>query len=273
VLIIVGARRVRKHLGLAADFCPICRDYRAFDVAEMRQVPHLYYVPLGRGKTLASELECTRCRSVYAGGEAAYVAYAQSLTRDMAELARQTNPDIVSRSRVRLDAEDRLRAGRLKPQERAVLIAEPFAALDYMVRRRWGRGRFSGGAVAAVAAAVGLLVAALAMAASRHGRDAALVLGALVIPASAIAAVALLNGPRAWVRRHIQPRLVAALLPLDPSAEELAAALEGVRPGSAAIASRVEAGALLAALERARGGREASGARQGLGDRDAEDQR
>ena len=251
VLIIAGAKKVRKQLGAAADFCPICREYRAFLVTEVRQVPHLYYIPVGAGKTLAAEVECSRCHSIFEGTAGGYAGYSRAFIRDLPELARLTNPDIVSRTRPRIEAEDRVRSGHLSDDERGALILEPFVALDYMVRRKWGRGTLSGAAVAALAAVAGLLVAAIIVGASGHGRDVALVLGAMVVPATAAAAVALFNGPGAWVRRHIQPRLVAALLPLNPSAEEIAAALEQARLGSVSLARRVDAIGLRAALERA----------------------
>lgn len=251
MLIIAGARRVRKQRGLAADFCPVCRDYRPVLVTELRQVAHLYFVPVGRGKTLVSEVQCTRCGSIYEGVADAYPGFERSFVSDVVELARRTNPDIMARTRPRLEAEERVRAGTLSAQERAALITEPFVALDYMVRRRWGRGSLSGAAVLALAVAAGLLVAALTLGATGHGRDVALMLGAMTVPASAAATVALMNGPRAWVRRNILPRLVAALLPLGPSARELSDALERARLGASALANRIDSATLLSAMERA----------------------
>lgn len=240
-------------MGLAADFCPICRDFRAFHVTEVRKVAHLYYVPLGRGSTLMREIECVGCRSLIGAGHRQYAAFSTNDAADVVELARETNPDVMSMNRPRIDLEDRLAEGALTADERAALIAEPFQCLDYMVSKKLEKGSLSAAAALAIGAAVVLALTAVAAWTMPGGRVEAAILVTALAVAAAIAAGALLRfGPRRWVRRHIHPRLVAALLPLDPSLEEVARAVHESRRAKRMIGKRLSPTELFADLARAR---------------------
>ncbi len=255
MLIVAGHKQVRKTAGLAADYCPICRDFRAFEVTVLRQVPHVYYVPMGAGKLLAHELECIECRSVLGVNDPGYIGYSKTFVRDVAELAALTNPDIISRNRSRLDQMTRLAAGRISGPERRDMIREPFEALDYMVQKRWGRG--STPMLALFAIAVAFLLAGVAVASAAAGNGGVFVAGVLAVPAAGAAVVAVMSmrrGPRRWVSRHIHPRLAAALLPLDPTRVELSRALDDMRRAKRIIGRRVRAEDLAADLERVRAG-------------------
>lgn len=253
MLIIAGHKQVRKTAGLAADYCPICRDFRVFEVTILRRVPHLYYVPLASGQTIAHELECTDCRSVLGVNDPGYTGYSKTFVRDVAELARLTNPDVVSRNRSRLEQMDRFAEGRVSGRERRDMIREPFEALDYMVQKRWGRGSTPVLALLAIAAAV--LLTGMAVASAAAGNGGIYVAAVLALPAAGAvvgAAVSIRQGPRRWVSRHIHPRLAAALLPLDPTRVELSRALDDMRRAKRIIGKRVRAEDLAADLERAR---------------------
>lgn len=240
-------------MGLAADFCPICRGFRAFHVTEVRKVAHLYYIPLGRGTTLMRELECVGCGSLIGAGDRQYPAYSNTFVADVVELARETNPDVLAVNRGRLELEDRLAQGALSSDERAALIAEPMVSLDYMLTKKWGKGSISGAAALAVGAAIFLSFAAAATWMTPGGSVEAAILVTVLAVASIIAAgVALRFGPRRWVRRHLHPRLVAALLPLDPSLEEIARAVEDARRAKRIIGRRLSPTELFADLARAR---------------------
>lgn len=254
MMIVAGHKTSRKAMGLAADFCPICRDFRAFHVTEIRKVAHLYWVPVGRGTTQVREIQCRSCASVMATTDRGYPAYARRLVADVVELARETNPDIMSLNRPRLELEDRLAEGKLARADREVLIAEPFLVLNYMVHKKWGsRGSMPAMAAIAVVAALFLIPAAIVAWVSNHGRtDAAAILSVLAGLAVLTAVVSFIKGPGKWIRRHIHPRLIAALLPLDPTPEEIARILEETRRGKYTIGRRVRPAELSADLARAR---------------------
>ncbi len=255
MFIVAGHKQSRKMAGLAADFCPICRDFRAFEVTIVRHVPHLYYIPMASGKVLAHELECVTCRSLLGVQDPGFTGYSATYVSDLAELARLTNPDLVSRSRGHLERHERLAAGTLNERERRDMIRETFEALDYMVQKRWGRG--SAPMLALFAIAVAFLITGVAVASAAAGNGGIYVAGVLAVPAAGaacVAAIGMRRGPRLWVSRHIHPRLAAALLPLDPTRAELSRALDDMRRAKRIIGKRVRADVLAADLERVRAG-------------------
>lgn len=256
VIIVAGHRTSRKEMGLVADFCPVCRDFRAFHVTEVRKVAHLYWVPVGRGKTQVRELQCRVCASVMGTTDRDYPAYSKTFRADVVELARETNPDIMSLNRARLELEDRLAEGKLARADRDALIAEPFLVLNYMVHKKWpSRGSMPVTAGVAIIAALFLIPAAIATWVGGSGRmEPAVILTGLAGLALLTAVVSIVKGPGKWVRRHIHPRLVAALLPLDPAPEEVARVLEEVRRGKLTIGRRVKPAELSTDLARARSG-------------------
>ena len=63
MLLIWGKRETRKRMGYAAGYCMCCRSPVLYYVRELREVTHLYYVPLGT-KRLAYEGICSDCSSI-----------------------------------------------------------------------------------------------------------------------------------------------------------------------------------------------------------------
>jgi hypothetical protein len=258
VLIIAGHKQVRKVAGFAADFCPICRDFRAFEVAAVRKVPHVYYIPVSAGGVVVHELECLRCRTLLGIHDPGHTGHSRGWIADLAELARLTNPDVMARNRGRLDQLDRLHRGELADRERRDMIREPFEALDYMIQRRHAKGAVPVLAIVAIAAAVLFIGSAVGSVAGGNGGNggpiAATVFTILAAATGAFALWSLRTGPRRWARKHIHPRLAAALIPLSPTERELSAALEQMRQAKRIIARRIRSSDLYADLERIRAG-------------------
>lgn len=252
MFIVAGHKKVRTIAGLAADYCPICRDFRAFEVTTVKNVPHLYYVPVAPGAVLAHEIECIACRSLFGVHDPAYAAYSRTFVADLADLARLTNPDVVSRNRLRVELADRLGRGQLSEPERRAMLREPFEALDYMVQKRWGAGSIPTFAGLAIIAAVFLIpISALSWSAGQGNQGTAAALAGLAAVFVVAALLSLRRGPRQWIRRHVHPRLAAALIPLSPSREELAWALDQMKEARRTIGRRIRLDDLAEDLDRA----------------------
>ena len=78
-MIIWGTKRVVSSLGFVADFCPICREVRTFEVERIGMAGHLYYLSFGSG-TLAGYVRT--CRTCGTGLNATPDMYAR-LSREM----------------------------------------------------------------------------------------------------------------------------------------------------------------------------------------------
>ena len=62
MFIVWGKKRVERNQGLVADFCPICREVRAFQLIRVGLASHVYYVSFGEGKLAGHIIRCNECR-------------------------------------------------------------------------------------------------------------------------------------------------------------------------------------------------------------------
>jgi hypothetical protein len=59
--IIAGMKQVEQVRGMVADFCPICREVRAFQLIRIGLVSHIYYVSSGAGTLAGYVIRCNEC--------------------------------------------------------------------------------------------------------------------------------------------------------------------------------------------------------------------
>jgi len=249
-----GKRLSRKKLGFAADFCPICREVRAFRVSELRRVAHLNYIPLGKGDLLHHEVICQRCQTIQPLAALRYTACVPMHKGDAFDLAERTNPDIAEHCAELIELERCADEGTLNAEQRARLIFRAIAALDYMARLRKQEGALRpGAAYSGLAALFAVLVAVLAWADPRFGwvARASTSVGAACLLWLAIRMG--LGAKRWWVVKNAYPRLARALVSLAPTTEELRHALAAVGSGGGAISKIIDLDDLDAFLRRAGG--------------------
>jgi hypothetical protein len=249
MLIVWGKKVVRRRLGRVAAFCAVCRGMSCFKAVSLRTVPHLYFIPMGRGELTIHELTCEDCGGLFGSKEAPYAAFSQSRTTDVVELAMETTPDLVERCGERMAMEERLDS--LTPAERSGLIAEPFIALNYWMHRKAGPGLISTGTGFAIIGLVFLMPAAIAAWASGAPAELRFILTGMVALLTVCTIVGLRRGPVAWIPKTAHPLLVRALRPLAPTEHELAMALDALRREKLIIAKRIDPRALAADLQAA----------------------
>jgi hypothetical protein len=257
MFVIVGTKRKRERLGHAADFCPICREFRAMRITRQSQVPHLYYVPLGRGSPLLHERECLGCGVVTAAKEVVYEGYADEAPADIVDLAAATNPDIMETWRDRLALEERLEAGTLTPEERLSLIAEPIAALEFTFRQTAAAEQVPTMAGIGIIGAVILTpTAVFALTSGPGARGVAAILLGLAVGAVFVAIYGFWSGGVRAACARLMPILLRALRPLRPAREELERVFAELRLKGLTVAKRIRAEEVWSALEAdlARGG-------------------
>jgi hypothetical protein len=253
MFIVMGKKLVRRRLGRVADFCPICRGLSCMRAARVSEALHLYYVPVSSGKILTHEFQCEECGAVLNGSHAPFAGFSRSRTRDVVELAMETNPELVERRRERLEVEDRIDAGKLSGEERRALLTEPFLALNYMTQS---------GAAASIPTPSGLAIIGLVFLAPITGivlahpnadLRAKVILPAICAALLGIIAFDIRRGAFNGVRRKMHPLLVRALLPLHPERREIEEVLLSLRRERLPIGKRVKADALMRDLATANG--------------------
>jgi FimV-like protein len=249
-LFIWGEKEVRRRLGYVADFCPLCRDLRAFEVNRLGIAGHIYYITFVEGRLAGYRMTCQVCRTEFQCEPETYATLARESAPPL-RLAATTFPGW-RRKRAPELAVERMLAdpfAKIPAQRRLELIRAPFTKLGPRVEKRFGETFTMDGVTAATAIAV---LAAIYLASIwRTGtayeyRDevlAGVFAGALI---AMIAQFLLAKGR--YFRREIFPILVPALKPIKPTREELEAVVQDLRTLRMMIARKIDVAALAAAV-------------------------
>jgi hypothetical protein len=242
MFIIHGQTIKRTPTGRTLTFCPVCRDLSEFTTTEVRAVSHVYYIPMGSGKFLANELLCRNCGVLLAEKTSGLQTLHESQVHD-AWLAIEDHPPQWLSSR--RDLEHRIDS--LSPTERESLILEPLTRLQYfyLARRK---------AASKVISALILLCIILAMATMLAFTSQADPIYTMVLSAAAGVAACLIltrsaKARRDAARKDALPFIARALLPLHPSHDELATALQAARKKKASLAKALNPDLILSAIE------------------------
>src|SRR4051812_31190023 len=138
MFIIWGTKRVTKRLGYVADFCPLCRDVRTFEVIRIGMAGHIYYLTLSDGELAGHERHCTVCHTALNAEPERYVQISERLLAP-GELQSVTFPKLNEYWAARLGVERELKSvfGKVTPEDRQTLIREPFILLSPKVEERY----------------------------------------------------------------------------------------------------------------------------------------
>jgi hypothetical protein len=252
-MIFWGTKEVLRGLGFAADFCPLCRDVRAFEIKRVGMAGHVYGLSLGEGELSGYIRTCTVCRSDLNATPDVYRKLSDKPLA-MSELAALTYPNLKESyaKRLAVEATVKTSAAQVSQADRSALIREPFVLLSPKVEQRFASLNLD---------AATLLTAVIAPFVIAFAADHA----ALVLPAAAAKAVNAITIATfiAWIiglvvlhsraadnymRKEIFPVIVPALLPLKPTPQELDAVLKEMKKLGRKIGAKLRLRALLAAM-------------------------
>jgi len=244
MILIWGKKEIQKKIGFRAEFCPICRNVKAHHAKELREVSHLYYVPLGRGEKRAYRVTCQECKVDYYDTESEHLdtnRYADPLT----DLIRDTNPEMVEElsDRMRMEGQIVENPMSLEAEAREELIVEPILHLAGSLEvDAKGPTKIDGFMLKCLAGWVGYVFVILSLTPwlgtlrplNRQLKQLGVELIVAVTISIVLAAIALLiwclvTGKKRYLDNHIYPLLVKALRPLQPSREELTDAIYYIR--------------------------------------------
>ena len=139
MFIVWGTKRVERKLGMVADFCPICREVRAFQLIRVGLASHVYYVSFGEGKLAGHVIRCHECGVRLKADHARYATTEKDSRVDLEVLVRDTFPKLREVCAARLEMETRIRQTpfSLSADERKYFLMEPFALLNPVVEQRF----------------------------------------------------------------------------------------------------------------------------------------
>lgn len=230
MFIVWGKKIVHRTVGHVADFCPICRGQRAFEIRRIGSAGHVYYISFGEGELVGFQRTCADCGTSFNADPQAYAAISNE-PLPLAALAARTFPNYADVLRERLELERRVQdsPGLLSPEERRALIAQPFVLLSPMVERRFSSTRIDRNVGWTLLGAFLLFTfgSGIARAVAPDAQDASV----LVLLALAVALVAWqgLGSSRRFMLREIIPPLARALRPLRPRETEMQAVLADLK--------------------------------------------
>ncbi len=115
MFIIAGESESEKKLGVVADKCLICGQVTVLRVTQICRRPHIYLIPLGSAKPVATILTCNGCGGKATGGPHAFAQFLtekQAKTMSVGEILEQTNPPLAKAIAYRAQLEIAVREGR-----------------------------------------------------------------------------------------------------------------------------------------------------------------
>jgi len=251
MFIIWGKKVVYRRVGHVADFCPVCREARCFELKRVGMAGHIYYITAGEGELVGFERSCASCGTAVEAKPERYVAIAKK-PAPLEQLKRETFPTLDQDCAAQLQLAEQIRddPASLSGADRHVLIRHPFLLLSPRVEQRFASTHMD--------KEVGLaLVGALLLMGMGPGATAVLLPDAepeAVMLSLIVAAVLLVlwqvgMARMRFIRRQVFPVLTTALLPLRPAQNEIERAMAELAQLGHKIGSKFKAGELLAHMQ------------------------
>lgn len=250
-MLIWGKKHVRRRLGYVADFCPLCREVRAFELERVGLAGHLYYISLTEGELVGHRARCTTCDTAYETSLDTFVRPAPNMA-SLRELIGTTFPRIAEHYSKRFAIEKAIRDpfAKMPAETRDWLLHEPFRLLSHKVEDDYRPTRMDLRSMAGFGAAfVGgsAIAAALTALAPQYQFE---IVGSVIVVVALVAwGLNAVSRRRAFNAGVLIP-LATALRPLKPTREELAGIVKDMKALGLKIGKRVRVDALLAELGR-----------------------
>jgi hypothetical protein len=224
-----GTKAVIRKLGSVADFCPICREIRNFQISRIGMAGHLYGLSFGQGRLVGHQKICSRCGVELTADAAIYKDIPKkSQDAGTTQLINDTFPNIRQYYADRFSLEDQVtrQPGQIDAQTRFALIKEPFLLLAPIVEKRFSAVHIDRSVGAALVLtimaflAVSYIFNAFFPLAFEQKANAFLI--TLGIGIAAVGVQGFKSAGR-FMRKAIYPKISLALRPLNPSQQELEA--------------------------------------------------
>lgn len=254
-MLIWGKKRKEKSAGYVADFCPICRAIRRFELKKISLASHVYYVPYGDGDFWGYEANCDECSYIF-GADISHYTTSGNANDDLNVLIPLTFPEIEDVYRERIEIEMIIKNSPLNlPADlRRTLLREPFMLLAphteqiYTGDTRLDWRRALGCLSVFVLPSIFLMIAVVINA---EGEWIGWFATALAIVPLLYTLWLILTSPAERFRKDVVSKLVRSLCPLQPSAEELSAVFKLLEPMKLKIVKKVKISELLEKLQEA----------------------
>ncbi len=252
-----GKVRREQPIGYVADFCPICRNVKAFRLLADRVSWHIYHIRLGPGKLLGHIGVCLACGIRISAKVSDFKAVAAVLPQRLEELVAESFPDVYSAYGGRLRTEEHIRQDphSFTAEDRMRLIREPFNLLAPIFEHKCKSGpeldRKNGtGCLLTIAVPVVLMILAGKAGLSEEAYDRFVwpVFWLAVAGGAATTIYFFATANRRFLKSYVMPILVRGLRPLKPASGEIDLAIESLRSAKFRLGKKLKASAVMEAL-------------------------
>jgi hypothetical protein len=249
MFIVWGKKLVHRRVGYVADFCPICRTPKPFEVKRVGSASHVYYISAGEGELVGFERTCQECGTALQTEPTSYASI-EKRALPFDELARRTFPTLDQVLHERLALEERIQRDptSLTAEERRVLIRNPFLLLSPKVERRFASTHIDKEVGFSILGAIGLLIVGPGLAHAVAPDQADLSVLLFILLGFALVVWQIIASGRRFMKKEIVPVLAGSLRPLRPSEHEISAVLGELRQLRHKMGSKLRPVDLLARL-------------------------
>lgn len=221
-----GRKLVRRKLGYVADFCPICRTQRPFELQRIGSAGHVYYISVGEGKLVGHERACAECGTSFAAEPTIYAGVSKTLD-PLPQLEKLTFPNYseVLKERLELEKKVQTNPSLLSSEERHALIRSPFLLLSPKVENRFASTHIDKEIGLSIAAGIALLIIGPGIVGALAPDKVDLSVLVFICAGLSLVVWQGFKSGRRFLQRQVVPSLAKTLAPLKPTEHEIKAVL------------------------------------------------
>lgn len=217
-----GRKLVKRKLGYVADFCPICRTQKQFELLRVGSASHVYYISMGEGTLVGHERSCQECGTAFATDPTTYASISKILV-PLPELEKRTFPNYCDVMKERLELEKMVQTNPalLSPEDRHALIRSPFLLLSPKVENRYASTHIDKEIGLSIAGAICLMVFGSSLVRTLAPDMAELSVLIFIVLGVVLVVWQIVISGRRFLKRQIVPSLAKTLDPLRPTEHEI----------------------------------------------------
>lgn len=239
MFIVFGEKQAKRKMGFVAERCPECSAVRSVRIIRVGIAPHIFWLPLGKGRLIGYYGECQQCGSDFNIDPTDYLSLSRKQVDSLMELQSMTNPKLDPNNRDGVAAFERFRR-----------IRDPLLWANKKLQQRNASGtRFDKTSGLAFLATLAIPVVMFTADLSFLGSATQQAIGTISIWAFILGLtgsfVLVAREPRRFFRRELEPEIVKELQIANPRADELNHCLKLIKKYEYKVSEHVSAKRLL----------------------------
>jgi hypothetical protein len=244
-----GKKAVRRRMGYVADFCPVCRGPRPFQLSRVAMASHVFYIPLREEMAVAHHRICGECGVQLKANLDAYESIFKRRA-NIETLCEKTYPRLLDICAERFRNENKVAPvpDTLTTEERVALIKQSIMLMSQVVEQRFSSTRLDKETWLALIGTVIAVFATRQVTESIAPDLVSSVFRTLLVGGALVILWTFVTASRRFVARKVVPPLSNALKPLQPTLSEINAVLLELKSMRYKIGSKLRPEDLLNAI-------------------------